>query len=60
MTHEVTSTGKVGFATKVKTTVKVSCWLPLLHAQRTEQQLTVVCILALVTYIVQEVHFQTL
>ena len=40
---------KVGFTTKVKATVKVSCWVPLPHAQGTEKQLVFVNILLLAT-----------
>ena len=52
--HRITFTGKVGFITKVKATVKVNCWVPLAYHMctveiETEQHSTVVYILVLAT-----------
>ena len=56
----ITSIGNVGFSTKVKTTVKVSCWVPLACRMRPvemeiEQQLMVVRI---VVFAVQKDAFR--
>ena len=48
--HRISSTGKAGFATNVKVTLKVSHWV--LYAQENERRLTVVRILAFATYTV--------
>lgn len=48
---------KAGFATKVKVAVKATHWV--LYAQKIEQKLMVIRILALATYQCSEVPFQT-